>query len=158
MMAADDAAAERVLRSGFETLARSHDELSRANVAWRLGLLLARQDRSDEAERFARVAERVPTPGLWVDVWWRIVLALVEANRGRTAAALCLVAEARTVIASASGPGSRMEADALIECAEVLRRVGRTDEAAELFGEASGIAERLGYLGARRRAQRALTA
>jgi hypothetical protein len=51
-----------------------------------------------------------------------------------------------------------MEADALIECAEVLRRVGRTDEAAGLFGEAAEIAERLGYVAARRRAQRALTA
>ena len=158
LMAADDAAAERVLRSGFETLARSHDELSRANVAWRLGLLLARQGRSDEAERFAHVAERVPTPGLWVDVGWRIVLALVEANRGHTAEALRLVGEARAGIASASGPGSRMEADALIECAEVLRKVGQTDEAAELVGEAAGIAERLGYVGARRRVQRALTA
>ncbi len=158
LMAADDAAAERVLRSGFETLARSHDELSRANVAWRLGLLLARQGRSDEAERFAHVAERVPTPGLWVDVGWRIVLALVEANRGHTAEALRLVGEARAGIASASGPGSRMEADALIECAEVLRKVGQTDEAAELVGEAAGIAERLGYVSARRRVQRALTA
>ena len=54
-----------------------------------------------------------------------------------------------------------MEAEALIECAEVLRRVGRLDEAAALAGEAAGIAERLGYVVARRRAehaQRALTA
>ena len=161
MLAADDPAAERVLRKGFETLAMSHDELSEANVAWRLGLLLARQGRNDEAERFARVAERVPTPGLWVDVWWRIVLALVEADRGDSAAALRLLGEARAGIASARGPGSRMEADALIECAEVLRRVGRLDEAAALAGEAAGIAERLGYIVARRRAehaQRALTA
>jgi len=161
IMAGADAAAERVLRSGFETLSRSHDELSRANVAWRLGLLLARQGRGDEAERFARIAERVPTPGLWVDVWWRLVLALVEAHRGDASAALRLVGEARADIASARGPGSRMEADALIECAEVLRRVGRLDEAAALAGEAAGIAERLGYVVARRRAehaQRALTA
>ena len=161
MLAADDPAAERVLRKGFETLSRSHDELSQANVAWRLGLLLARQGRNDEAERFARVAERVPTPGLWVDVWWRIVVALVEADRGESAAALRLLGEARAGIASARGPGSRMEADALIECAEVLRRVGRLDEAAALAGEAAGIAERLGYVVARRRAehaQRALTA
>jgi ATP/maltotriose-dependent transcriptional regulator MalT len=160
MMAGDDEVAERVLRIGFETLAATHDELSRANVAWRLGLLLARHGRDDEAERFARIAERVPAPGLWVDVWWRIVLALVEAHRGATAA-LGLVGEARAGIASVGGQRSRMEADALIACAEVLRRAGRTDEAAALLADAAGVAERLGYVVARGRAeeaQRALTA
>ena len=160
-MAGDDAASERVLRAGFESLGRSDDELSKANVAWRLGLLLARHGRDDEAERFAHIAERVPAPGLWLGVWWRVVLALVEAHRADSAAALRHVGEARAAIASASGPGSRMEADALIACSDVLRSVGRTSEAATLLGEAAALAEQLGYVVARRRAedaQRALTA
>jgi DNA-binding SARP family transcriptional activator len=161
LMAGDDAAAERVLRAGFETLDRSDDELSKANVAWRLGLLLARHGRDDEAEPFARIAERIPTPGLWVGVWWRVVLAFVEAYRGDSTAALRHIREARAAIASASGPRSRMEADALIACSDVLRSVGRTSEAAALLGEAAAIAEQLGYVVARLRAedaQRALTA
>ena len=80
LMADDDAAAERVLRERLRDPRPVPRRASRANVAWRLGLLLARQGRNDEAERFARVAERVPTPGLWVDVGWRIVVALVEAT------------------------------------------------------------------------------
>ena len=155
LMAGDDAAAERVLRKGFEIVAASHDEHTTAHIAWRLGLVLARQGRDDEAEHFARVAERVPTPGLWVDVWWRIVLALAEVHRGDSAVALRHVEEARAGIASVSGPGSRMEADALIACAEVLREVGRTGEAAALLADAAGSAERLGYVVARRRAEEA---
>ena len=45
--------------------------------------------------------------------------------------------------------------------AQLLRSVGRTSEAATLLGEAAALAEQLGYVVARRRAedaQRALTA
>jgi hypothetical protein len=55
---------------------------------------------------------------------------------------------------------SGMQADALLESAEALRAAGLEEEAAALVAEAAGIAERLGYVVARRRAeeaQRALT-
>jgi hypothetical protein len=158
-MAGDEAAAERVFRNGFDALTALGDEHGVINVAWRLGLLLARQGRDDEAERFARVAEGARAPALWVDVWWRVVLALVEAHRGDAAGAVRLVGEARDRMAPV--PESGMHADALLECAEALRAVGREDEAVTLVTEAAGVAERLGYLVARRRAeeaQRALTA
>jgi chemotaxis regulatin CheY-phosphate phosphatase CheZ len=61
----------------------------------------------------------------------------------------------------APGEESGMEADALLESAEALRAAGLEDQAANLVTEAAGIAERLGYVVARRRAeaaQRALTA
>jgi hypothetical protein len=48
-----------------------------------------------------------------------------------------------------------MHANALLECAEALRAAGRLDEAAPLVAEAAGIAERLGYVVARRRAEEA---
>jgi hypothetical protein len=135
-----------------------HDDHSAINIAWRLGLLLARQGRDDEAERFAHVAKGALAPGLWVDVWWRVVLALVEAHRGAAARVRALVAEARDQMASAAESG--MHADALLESAEALRAAGCEDEAAALVGAAAGIAERLGYVVASRRAeevQRALT-
>ena len=158
VMAGDETAAERVFRDGFDALNALRDEHTAANVAWRLGLLLARQGRDDEAERFVRVAEDVRAPGLWIDVWWRVVLALVAAHRGADARARERVAEARGLMAPVRESG--MHADALLECAEALRAVGREDEAAALVAEAAGIAERLGYVVALRRAedaQRALT-
>ena len=42
-MAGDDAAAERILRAGFAAVTALGDEHSAMNVAWRLGLALARQ-------------------------------------------------------------------------------------------------------------------
>jgi DNA-binding SARP family transcriptional activator len=161
ILAGDDAAAERLLMKGFQETNALGDKHSGANIAWRLGLVLARQGRSDEAERFARIAERAQPRGLWVEVWWRVVLALVEAHRGRTAAAAALVGDARARIAAVAAPESGMQADMLLESADALRAVGRHDEAAVLVAEASRIADRLGYVIATRRAeaaQRALTA
>ena len=161
MLAGDDAAAEQVLRRGFADVTALADRHSEANVAWRLGLVLSRRGLDDEAERFARIAQHAPSRGLWVDVWWQIVLALVEAHRGRAPVSIALVADARDRIASAGGLESGMEADALLELAEALRAAGRPDEAGALLAEAAGIAERLGYVVALRRAegaQHALTA
>jgi hypothetical protein len=161
MMAGDDAAAERILRNGFEQVTALADEHSTANVAWRLGLVLARQGRDDEAEQFARIAERAEPRGLWVDVWWRIVLALVEARRGNAREADALLRLVRANIATPRGAPSRMEADVLLESAEVLRAVGRDDDAALALAAAAAVAEPLGYVVAVARAnerQRALTA
>lgn len=152
MLAGDEAAAERILKAGFDAVATLDDEHSVVNVAWRLGLLLARQRRDDEAERFVRVAEGAEA-GLWVDVWWRVVLALVEAHRGEAAHARELVAEARALMAPAAPSG--MHADALLESADALRATGCEEEAAALVAEAAGIAERLGYVVALRRAEEA---
>ncbi|HET7648951.1 MAG TPA: BTAD domain-containing putative transcriptional regulator [Gaiellaceae bacterium] len=156
LLAGNDPAAEAALRGGLETLSSStFDELSTANVAWRLALLLARQGREEEAERLARIAAGTRAPGLWVETWWRIVLALVEARRGATARALELVAEARDAIASTHGHGSRMETDALVECATVLAHCGQTSEPVALLDDAIRIADRLGYRVALRRAEEA---
>ena len=161
MMAGDDVAAERVLTKGFDDVTALADQHSTANVAWRLGLVLARQGRDEEAERFARIAERAEPRGLWVDVWWRIVLALVEARRGNAPEAVALLRLVRESIAASGGPPSRMEADVLLESAEVLCAAGRKEEAAVALAKAAAVAETLGYVIAVARAserQRALTA
>jgi DNA-binding SARP family transcriptional activator len=158
-MAGDDAAAERILRAGYEAVTALGDGHSAMNVAWRLGLVLARQGKDDEAETFVRIAQRAEHRGFWVDVWWQVVLALVEAHRGAGARARQLVEDARERMALVEESG--MHADALLESAEALRAAGLEDEAAALVAEAAGIAERLGYVVARRRAekaQRSLTA
>jgi hypothetical protein len=157
-MAGDDAAAERILRAGYEAVTEYGDPHSAMNVAWRLGLALARQGQDDEAERFARIAEGGDFGGLWVEVWWRVVLALVEAHRGNAARVQELVDEA--VEPTVSAPASGMHADALREAAEALRAVGFEARAAELVAESVRIAAHLEYTVALRRAeeaQRALT-
>jgi hypothetical protein len=158
-MAGDDPAAERILRAGQDAVTALGDGHSAANAAWRLALVLARQGKDAEAERYARVAERAQPRSFWVDVWWRIVLARVEARRGAGERARRLVQDARERMPSAEESG--MQADALLESAEALHAAGLEDEAAALVAEAAGVAERLGYVVARRRAdeaQRALTA
>jgi DNA-binding SARP family transcriptional activator/tetratricopeptide (TPR) repeat protein len=157
-MAGDNTAAERILRAGYDAVTAVGDTHSASNVAWRLGLVLAQQARYDEAERFVRIAQRAEHRGFWVDVWWRVVLALVEAHRGDGTRARQLVEQAREQMASVEESG--MHADALLESAEALRAVGLEDEAAPLVAEAAAIADRLGYVVAQRRAeqaQRALT-
>ena len=149
-MAGDDAAAERILRVGYAEISALGDEFSAMNAAWRLGLFLARQEKDDEAEQFARIAEHAEPKSLWVDVWWRVVLAQVEAHRGNRTRPQELVQAALARMASVRESG--MQADVLLESADALRAAGFDDEAAALTAEAAGIAERLGYVVALRRA------
>jgi DNA-binding SARP family transcriptional activator/tetratricopeptide (TPR) repeat protein len=152
-LAGDDAAAERILRAGFSAVTAVGDEHSTKNVAWRLGLALARQGQYDGAEPFVRIAERAEHRGFWVDVWWRVVLARIEAHRADRARVRQLVEDARERMAPVEESG--MHADALLESAEALRAAGMQAEAGALVAEAAAIAERLGYVVAQRRAEEA---
>src|SRR5262249_31975242 len=91
--------------------------------------------------------------GFWVDVWWKVVLARVEAHRGEEARARQLVEEAHERMASVEESG--MQADALLEAAEALRAAGLDAGAAKLVAEAAGVAGRPGYVVAQRRAEEA---
>jgi hypothetical protein len=86
IMAGDLAAAEQILRRGYEDVSALGDRHSEANVAWRLALVLCGLGRDDEAEPFVRVAAEW-APGGWVEVWWRVVQAGIEARRGNADAA-----------------------------------------------------------------------
>jgi len=145
MLAGDDAAAERILRDGFAATTALGHEHSAKNVAWRLALVLARQGRGDEAEPFVRLAREPEHQGYWVDVWWRVVLARIEPGRAHE-----LVAQSRERMALV--PESGMHADALLESADALRAARLDEAAATLTAEAAGIAGRLGYIVAQRRA------
>jgi DNA-binding SARP family transcriptional activator len=152
-IAGDDAAAERILRAGLASVTALGDEHSEVNAAWRLALALARQGRYDEAEPFVRIAQRAGHGGFWIDVWWRLVLAQIEAHRGNAERAGELVREATERLASVDESG--LHADALLEAADALRAAGREADAATLVDEAAGTAGRLGYLVAVRRAEQA---
>ena len=152
-LAGDDAAAEQILRSGLAAVTALGDEHAAVHVSWRLALALARQGRYDEAEPFVAAAQRAEHPALWVDVWWRVVLARIEAHRGREARVRELVEHARARMALVDESG--MEADALLESAAALRAVGLEEEAAPLVAEVARIATRLGYVVAQQRAEQA---
>jgi DNA-binding SARP family transcriptional activator len=155
LMAGNAAEAERVWREGYAGMTAIADRHSTANVAWRLALALARQGKDDEAEHFAMIANAARPRGMWVDVWWRVVLALVSAHRGDAERAVSLVVEARDRVSSADAIGSAMEVDALLESAEALGAAGRADDAAVLVTDAAEIAARLGYVVALRRIEEA---
>jgi hypothetical protein len=86
-------------------------------------------------------------------VWWRVVLARIEAHRADRARVRQLVEDARERMAPVEESG--MHADALLESAEALRAAGMQAEAGALVAEAAAIAERLGYVVAQRRAEEA---
>jgi hypothetical protein len=151
--AGDDEAAERILRAGLDAVISVGDEYSKNNVAWRLALLLVHAERFDEAEPFVRMVERSEHRGYWVNVWWRVVLARIEAHRGNATHVRDLVGEAMARMVSSEESG--MQADVLLESAEALRAAGDEDEAAALVADAARIARRLGYVVAERRAARA---
>jgi tetratricopeptide (TPR) repeat protein len=92
--------------------------------------------RYDEAEPFALLArdfaadEKDPAG----QMFWRQVLALVEAHRGNYAEAERLAREA--VAIGGDTDGLNGQGDALCDLAEVLLAAGRADEADATFGEA----------------------
>ena len=156
-LAGEDATAERILRKGFAAVTAVGDEHSTKNVA----AARARAGPTGAVRRgraVRQVAQATDQQGFWVDVWWRVVLARIEAHRGAGSHVRQLVDEALERIALVEESG--MHADALLESAEALHEAGLADPGA-LVIEAAGIADRLGYVVARRRAheaQRALTA
>ena len=157
-LAGDAAAAERILRDGLAAVTAVGDEHSTRNVAWRLALALVQQGRFDEAAPFVELARKKGHQSFWVDVWWRVALARIEAHRGAAREVLQLVADVRERLGTVEESG--MHADVLRESAEALRAAG-LDGAPALVAESAEIAERLGYVVALRRAaeaQRALTA
>ena len=159
IMAGDYQAAERILRAGYEAVTALEDRNGALNIAWRLGLVLVRQGGVDEAERFALIAASAQPTGFWIDLWWRVVVALVESHRGAAERVQAIVDEVSRMLGTVDESG--MHVDALLELAEALRIVGREAEAAPILADAARIAERLGYTVAARRAaeaQRALTA
>ena len=142
IMAGDLAAAEEVLRRGYEDVSAFSDTHSEANLAWRLALVLCGLGRDSEAEPFIRVAAE-SAPGLWVDIWWRVIQAGIEARRGDEDAARRLSDEARGLMWEGEKRG--MQADALLELAGTARTLGDRATAAELVAAAEAIADHLGY-------------
>jgi len=136
MLAGDAAAAERVLRPGYEGLRRmGRGSWLTSTVAGILAHSLYAQGRYDEAEEVATASGQLAGSD---DVYSQVV------GRGAHAKALCALGQAdraealaRGAIGLAAGTDcTQLQGEAFLDLAEVLRRAGREAEAADLTARA----------------------
>lgn len=151
--AGDLQAAERILREALDRLGELKDRVSATNAAWRLALILLQEGRDDEAEGLLEQYDRVDA-GRFVNTWRSVLGATVAARRGESERALELLDETDRSLESLQESG--MHADVLLQSAEASTALGRTSDAAERLRLAAGIARRLGYVVAERRAEATL--
>ena len=115
------------------------------------------QGRADEAEQITRRAEELSDPDdVEPQALWRSVRAKVLADRDRDEEAEQLAREAVRLMRTTDAPG--MQADALLDLAEVLRRAARPEEASAVAAEAKGLYEIKGNKAAAARAAALLDA
>ncbi|HEX8135900.1 MAG TPA: AAA family ATPase [Actinomycetes bacterium] len=152
LLAGDPAAAEQWLRWGYGILERMGERGLRSELAANLARALCAQGRDDEALHFAEQSgELAFRDDLYAQVERRGPLATVLARRGRRQQAERLAAEA--VAMARRSDMLTMQANALLDHAEVLRLGGAAEQAVPLLREAEALAERKGNLVARDRAR-----
>jgi tetratricopeptide (TPR) repeat protein len=145
MLAGDFAAAERLLRSGHDTLEALGENSLRSTAAAALARAILAQGRYGEANRFTELSERIAEPNdLLTQIVWRGVRARIVTMLGRIELAESLAREA--VALAAATDFVNFHADALMDLAEVLETGGRAAEAIVARQEALALYERKGNL------------
>ena len=143
LLAGDPEAAERIFRSGYETLSSMGEKLNLSTIAASLAESLYLQGRVGEAERLTVVSEEATSPkDVWSHVAWRLARAKILAKRGELREAERLAREAAELIADTDAVN--MRAHALMSLVEVLAAAGRGEEAAESAAEALRLYEAKG--------------
>ena len=95
LLAGDAPAAERILREAHEILTQAGERGYLSTAAALLGLAVVRQGRHDEADRLADESREIGTDDdVITQIYWRIVKALVLAERGDLDQARGLAVEA----------------------------------------------------------------
>jgi ATP/maltotriose-dependent transcriptional regulator MalT len=137
-LAGDEEAAERELRSGYETLKQMGETGARAVIAAYLADCLARMERDDEATGFAEIAaDLAAADDLVPQVLCRSVQAKVLARRGEAERAEKLAREAAAMVETTDFPD--LQAQTLVSLAEVLEYAGTTEEARSLVDRAHAL-------------------
>jgi ATP/maltotriose-dependent transcriptional regulator MalT len=145
-------AAERIFRSGYETLSSLGEKLNLSSLAASLAEVLYLQGRLGEAERLTIVSEEASPPeDVWAHVAWRSARAKVLAQRGTTDEAERIAREAADLAADTDA--LNMRAHALMSLAQVFAAAGRADEAAAGVDEAVGLYESKGNVAAAKTAR-----
>ena len=155
LLAGDLEAAERIFRSGYETLVSLGEKLNLSSIAVSLAETLYLQGRVEEAEALTVVSEEATSPeDVWAQVAWRSSRAKILAQRGDIDGAERLAREAVELIAETDGLSLR--AYALIGLAQVLAAADRTEEAAECRAAGVRLYEAKGNMVAAEQARAAL--
>jgi len=137
--------AERGLRAAAELLGAACDLPALSVVAAVLAEVLYRLERDAEAEEWARRSEKVALPeDVLSQALWRSTRAKLVARRGETDQAMWL--SARAVEQARRSDGLHLLGDCLSDRAEVLRLLGRADEARPFLEEALAAYERKGIV------------
>ena len=156
MLAGDPARAEQDLRRDHAALTELGEKYLLSTVAGELSRALYAQERYEEAEEFARRAEELAAEDdVTSQALWRSGQAKVLARRGELDTALSLAWEA--VERMRSTDALVIEADALVDLAEVLRVAGQAAEARMTLAEALDLFERKGNVVAAEATERALS-
>jgi DNA-binding SARP family transcriptional activator len=157
MLAGRPDEAEMRLRPGYEALERMGEQSLRATTAAMLAQAVYAQGRADEADVLCRVSERIAAPeDVVTQVVWRGVRARILARGGRAEEGEILAREAVRL----AEPTDQlvMQADALLDLADVVDRGGRPAQAGAAVRRAVELYERKGDLASAARARARLGA
>lgn len=157
MMAGDYAAAETELRRDYEALQKLGETYIFSTTAALLAHAVYAQGRYEEAEQLTRVSERASAQDdVDAQVLWRSARAKVLARQERMDEAEGLALEALKLIKETEEPN--VQADVLMDLAEVHRLGLRMPDAAEAVAEALELYELKGNRASANHAREALTA
>ena len=152
LTAGDPVAAERELRPGYEALRQMGESSWLTTVTAFLARSMFAQERYEEAEEFARMTiETADSQDVYSQVVGRGVKARTLCVRGSVAEARALAEEA--VQLAAGTDCLQLQADALMDLAEILRSQNQFEEAVRAAGEALRLHERKGNMPAARAAR-----
>jgi len=142
-LAGDLGEAERELRRDYDALAAIDERYYRSTVAAFLSQVLWAAEKFDEALEFSKVAEAIgEADDVLTQVPWRGARAKVLAARGDAVEAVRLAREAVDLARTTADP--RLQADALIDLAEVFTSIGDGESAGPPLREALELYERKG--------------
>jgi tetratricopeptide (TPR) repeat protein len=135
LMAGHPAAAEQILREGYEALNALGERGSRANIVTLLAEAAYAQGRFDEALRLAGEGEALAGAGDFdAQGRWRATRAKLLARRGQFRAAIRLADEAVALVPATSEAPER--AEFLVAKAEAARLAGALDQARDSLRQA----------------------
>jgi predicted ATPase/class 3 adenylate cyclase len=143
MLAGEPGAAERLLRADFDALEATGEKYFRSTIAGQLAQALYAQDRLDESDRLATIAEQLSAEDdIWSQALWRGVRAKLLARGGHAGDAIAMLAEAdRRVVES---DDIEVVADLRADAAEVARVLDGPESAGPPLREALELYERKG--------------
>ena len=152
LLAGKPAAAERAARSGYELLVAMGDKSSLSTLAAMLAEALYLQRRDEEANRFTSVSEEAAaSDDVLSQVMWRGTRAKLLARGGQLADAESLAREAVALARRTDAPS--LEADSLMNLAEVVRLTGEPGQVEPIVDEALSLYRAKGDLASAGRAQ-----